>query len=240
MWGSSRCRARRCSSSPASSRPARTSARSAATAAPPILAENTRRTPVTVPWTRTRPATEATRWKLPASDAASRSRSATSRTRPAASASWLGVIACWPITASLVVPACPTVTVPSGQHPSSHGRPAGWLSSWVAWARSAAPTGRADSWSSRTTNQDGTAPKLANLTVGRHLPGKRKSGWRFHSAPPGPWDRTQSDCFLVTASFGPVPPIPVIFLNEPAAVSVGRSYGRIATSFRKRSPVSPT
>ena len=174
------------------------------------------------PWTRTRPATEATRWELPASDAANRSRSATSRTRPAASASWPVVIACWPTTASLVTPACPTVTVPSGQHPSSHGLPAGWLSSPVARARSAAATGRADSWSSRTTHQDGTAPKLANLT--EHAPpGQRRSGWRFLCTPPGPRGRTQSDCFLVTASFGPVPPIPVIFLNEPAAVSVGRS-----------------
>ena len=165
MWGSSRWRARRCSSGSASSSPARTSARSAATAAPPTLAWKTRRTPVTVPWTRTRPATEATRWELPVSDAANRSRSATSRTRPAAPASWPGVTACWPTTASLVAPACPTVTMPSGQHPSSHGPPAGWLSSWVAWTRSAVTTGRADSWSSRTTNQDGTAPKLANLTV---------------------------------------------------------------------------
>ncbi len=124
-----------------------------------------------------------------------------------------------------MVPACPTVTVPWGQLPSSHGLPAGWLSSWVAWARSAAATGRADSGSSRTTNQDGTAPKLANLTVGSTFLGRGSPGGGSNARHPDAWGKAQSDCFLVTASFGPVPPRPVIFLNEPAAVSVGRSYG---------------
>jgi len=67
----------------------------------------------------------------------------------------------------LVSLACPVVIVPSGQHPRSHGRPDGWLSSPVARARNAAPTGPAEGRSSRTTNQDGTVAKSATLTARR-------------------------------------------------------------------------
>src|SRR5512132_2628786 len=69
------------------------------------------------------------------------------------------------MSATFVGPASPTAMVPSAQRPSSHGRPDGWRSSRVAWARSATPAGAAASQSGRTTNQEEGAPGPASPAI---------------------------------------------------------------------------
>ena len=203
--------ASRCSSSPAPSRPASTSARSAATAAPPTLAWNTRRTPVTVPWTRTRPATEATRWELPASDAASRSRSADRPGPAAAPASWSVVLRVLTDQRERRFPGLRAViTVPSGQRPMSQGRPDGCSIACVACWDRAARTVRADSRSGSTTNHEGMVPRSPGRTIGRPFCDRRRKGAAEqqcavatgHRPPP----RRNSEHFVTTELQGLVPP----------------------------------
>src|SRR5437016_14341895 len=85
--------------------------------------------------------------------------------RPATSVSSPAVTACWPITATFVCAVLPTVTAPSGQRPSSQGRPDGCLISCTSGPRKDAATVLADSQSGRTTNQDGRSLKSTSLAM---------------------------------------------------------------------------
>ncbi|MGH3776969.1 MAG: hypothetical protein ACRDRR_14785 [Pseudonocardiaceae bacterium] len=89
---------------------ASTSARSPATGIPSTWVWNTRRTPVTLPCTRTTPSIEATRWKQPGNTRATASNSAAVRTLATRSVSRVAVTGHDPITAARSDPTVATVT----------------------------------------------------------------------------------------------------------------------------------